>query len=433
MAGLKAGRSVEVAVTGQLLLARPLHDSRHGPFLELVERVRNADVAITGFEGVLAGKGSPSPTATLHVAPRSVAETVAWMGFRLVGLAGNHAFDLGPEGIVNTIQVFAEHGLATSGTGKDPGETKKAAIFHTTAGRCVALLSRQLGPKAAGEEAVHARVRDDLPEPLGSRPGVAHIGVERVVSARPDVFAALAELLEESGYTALRSERAAMGAEAAAGDGLDAWGTRVVAGNSNSEAWRVDQAGLDDLNQRVRGISQSGANAVVHFHNHYWASNPAAVPGWFRETAASVGAVGAPLVIGHGYPGLQAFELAQGRLLAHGMGSLAFHTRRPQRYTGLQVWESVVVLVRLSSGGVCEKVELLPVVHGDHPGRARRGSELGEPELADFETGRAVLERLGARCASFGSQVVVRRAGGRAVGELVEGSQSADPDKGSKC
>lgn len=410
----------KVALTGQLLLARPLHDSRHGPFLDLVDQLRDADVAVTGLEGVLAGKGWPSPKATSHVLPRSVAETIAWMGFRLVALAGNHAFDLGPQGIVHTVQVLQDYGVVTAGTGEDPDSANQAAVLPTPTGRGIALLSRQLGPQAASEAAVGAVPREDAPEAQGCRPGVAHIGVDRVVTARPEIFAALETLLEESGHTPRHKRRVAMGAETAASGVLDAWGTAVVAGTSNREAWRVDQRHLDDLLRRIRRLKRSGASAVVHLHNHYWASQPSVVPGWFSELAASAAAAGAAVVVGHGYPGLQALQLQDGKLIAHGMGSLAFHTRRPLRYSDLHFWESVVVLAQLTSSGLCEKVELLPVIHGEHPWRTRRESDLGEPELADFEVGKAVLERLNLRCATFASRVVITRSAGRAVGELVE-------------
>ncbi len=411
---------LDIALTGQLLLARPLHESRHGPFLELVELIRNADVAVAGFEGVMAGEGWPSPKATLHVAPESVAETLSWMGFRLVALAGNHAFDLGPKGIVHTIQVLSDHGLVTSGTGKDPEASRRAAFFHTTAGSSIALLSRQLGPSAPTEQAVAAIALDNLPDRLTSRPGVAHIGVERTVSARPEIFAALAGLLDESGHFRRRNERIAMGAESVTPNILDAWGTPVVAGTSNRELWHVDPTGLDDLLSRVSNANEEGGSAIVHFHNHFWASDPSVVPSWFTEMATAVATAGAPIVMGHGYPGLQALELKQGHLVAHGLGSLAFHTRRPKNYNHLRYWESVVVLARLSSERRCEKVELVPIVHGHHPCRTRRETDLGEPELADFEVGRAILERLGVRCGPFDSRIVVRRTRDRAVGELIE-------------
>ena len=420
MGAPKAEHPLEVAVTGQLLLSHPLLESRHGPFLDLVERIRNADVAVTGFEGVFAGRGAPSPKASLHIAPQSVAETLAWMGFSLVALAGNHAFDLGPDGIVHTIEVLRAHGLVTSGTGEDPETAHRATFVRPAGGGRVALLSRQLGPNAAGEQAVPAISRDDLPEAQAPRPGVAHIGVDRTVTAKREIFAALAELLGDTGHTARRRERVAMGADPDFGSALDAWGTPVRVGAANTEYWHIDPVSLEDLHARVRRISDGSGDAVVHLHNHYWASDPTDVPLWFEELATSVGAAGAPVVIGHGYPGIQAFRLRQGQLAAYGMGSLTFHTRRPQRYTGLQYWESVVILARLTTSGLCEKVELLPVVHGHHPDRTRKVSDLGEPELADFEVGKAILERLDARCAPLSTRVTVRRADGRAVGEVVD-------------
>lgn len=52
------------------------------------------------------------------------------MGFDVVSLANNHVFDLGVEGLENTIRLLRENGIQYCGAGMDIEEASKPAVVH---------------------------------------------------------------------------------------------------------------------------------------------------------------------------------------------------------------------------------------------------------------------------------------------------------------
>jgi poly-gamma-glutamate synthesis protein (capsule biosynthesis protein) len=51
-------------------------------------------------------------------------------GVDVANMANNHAWDLGPEGLVDTRHNIERAGMAAVGAGRDPDEAEEAAIFH---------------------------------------------------------------------------------------------------------------------------------------------------------------------------------------------------------------------------------------------------------------------------------------------------------------
>lgn len=62
------------------------------------------------------------------------------MGFDVVSLANNHVFDLGVEGLENTIRLLRENGIQYCGAGMDIEEASKPAIVHI-GNRSIAVLA----------------------------------------------------------------------------------------------------------------------------------------------------------------------------------------------------------------------------------------------------------------------------------------------------
>lgn len=73
---------------------------------ELRETILNSDVRVINFEG-------PLQRGTLHTANsfflKQSDESPKWCidnGFNLIGLANNHAYDFGPDGLKATVDAF---------------------------------------------------------------------------------------------------------------------------------------------------------------------------------------------------------------------------------------------------------------------------------------------------------------------------------------
>ena len=137
---------VTLAITGQALIKLDPRLVAETPFATVEPIIASADVAFTNFEMAVNGDANPcnipadyvtitgSPdiprplrpgnTDAPHAVSPVVMEYLAGMGFDLMSLANNHAWDLGECGIRETIAAAREYGVAIAGT----GTTMQAAL-----------------------------------------------------------------------------------------------------------------------------------------------------------------------------------------------------------------------------------------------------------------------------------------------------------------
>jgi hypothetical protein len=111
-------------------------------FGEVAPIIRAADLAICNLETPLATdhaevshRGFP-----LFNAPRELGEALADAGFAACSTANNHATDAGVEGVVATLEVLDDVGIAGAGTGRTPEEAAAPRV-HTVQDVTVAHLA----------------------------------------------------------------------------------------------------------------------------------------------------------------------------------------------------------------------------------------------------------------------------------------------------
>jgi poly-gamma-glutamate synthesis protein (capsule biosynthesis protein) len=111
------------------------------------------DLAIVNVETVIAEEdvGAPIEKVFVFKSPPASAEILADAGIDVAALANNHALDYGPDGVLRTIEIVEEAGLATAGSGRGPGAAYAGTRLRV-AGWRVAVLS-------------FTRVPCDRPEP----------------------------------------------------------------------------------------------------------------------------------------------------------------------------------------------------------------------------------------------------------------------------
>ena len=133
-----------IVFTGQSLIE---HDPRtyiDAPSQSVRPYLQGADVAFTNLEVAVSNPECDCrPTRDdvyFHgVGPETV-PYLADMGFTLMSLSNNHAWDFGANGILSTIEVVESLGVAHAGTGVDL-EAAAAPGFLKAGGRTVALVS----------------------------------------------------------------------------------------------------------------------------------------------------------------------------------------------------------------------------------------------------------------------------------------------------
>ena len=146
---------LRILLVGDLILDEPEPDS----FFDRVRPLlQGGDVVIGHVEvphttrGVEASSDVPAPPADpAHLLALGRA------GFHAVTLAGNHIFDSGPDGVIDTIATLRGQGIVTAGAGTTLAEARQPAIVERSGGRvgvlsynCVGPRDSWAGPKKAG-------------------------------------------------------------------------------------------------------------------------------------------------------------------------------------------------------------------------------------------------------------------------------------------
>lgn len=124
--------TVEVVAVGDVMLGHGVADGT-SPFAAVASTLRAADLTLGNLECVIVddsktpvseAAGFPGP---LRASP-SAAFHLRRAGFDLLGLANNHALDLGASGLAETASRLQAAGAATVGAGADRGTARQAVI-----------------------------------------------------------------------------------------------------------------------------------------------------------------------------------------------------------------------------------------------------------------------------------------------------------------
>jgi hypothetical protein len=100
------------------------------PFGSTMDLVRAVDVAVVNAEAPITDGGTRFPAYKdfYYRAPAGSAGALADAGFDVVGLANNHAYDYGPDGLVDTLANVAAAGLVPLGAGRDAADARRGVV-----------------------------------------------------------------------------------------------------------------------------------------------------------------------------------------------------------------------------------------------------------------------------------------------------------------
>ena len=98
---------------------------------EILDIMRSTDIMMVNNEFPYSYRGSPTPNKmyTFRADPKDV-HIMLDMGVDIVSLANNHAYDYGPDALIDTIDTLNEAKLPFVGAGKNIEEAMKPAYFH---------------------------------------------------------------------------------------------------------------------------------------------------------------------------------------------------------------------------------------------------------------------------------------------------------------
>jgi poly-gamma-glutamate capsule biosynthesis protein CapA/YwtB (metallophosphatase superfamily) len=339
------------------------------------------DVKFTNFEAVVAQAGEPNERTPATrpnggwLTPPGALGGLQTLGFNIVSLANNHAWDLKIPGIQNTLLEARKLNLAHAGIGNTLDEAS-APGFLRTANGTVALIAMASGEVAPGGAATPAR------------PGVNEMRVHQGSEGRV------------SGTTA------------------DQYGTPL---DRNEEDARRTL-------QNIRDAHKQADLVIVYQHNHIYDKPFGMIfseelperlvpPSWIKKWTHEEVDAGADVVVMHGAPLVQGVEIYRGKPIFYDLGNFIFNMVPTGGLDEPIIWESVVAYLDYEGKDlrsisfrpiVLNKIgKGVPDVHDGHTNNLFLDTR-GLPTAATGERARYILQRLADSSRPFGTIVQLK-------------------------
>src|SRR5262245_44800722 len=300
--------AITIVLTGQSMIRSDLRATKPGA-IPAIKGLLNGDVVFTNLEAAVAQPGETIQEGRGFLTPPEALDALTAMGFNLLALSSNHAFDLKETGIRNTIRELDRRRIVHAGTGNNVGEAAAPAYLQTPKGT-VALIASASGLIAPGGRATK------------DHPGVNELRVnagDRENEATEDLPGAPANTPHPE------------------------------------DARRILQS--------IRDARQRADLVIVYQHNHGFgnhsfstiftggmperlAPNP-----WLITWAHDEIDAGADLVIMHGAPLLHGLEIYRGRPIFYDLGNFIYNVPPTLTYIHEPMaWESVVATIQFEAG-----------------------------------------------------------------------------------
>ncbi|MBZ5610681.1 MAG: CapA family protein [Acidobacteriia bacterium] len=352
--------ALSITLTGQSMIRSDIRV--HTPSAaSTIAPLLKGDVVFTNFEATIVDeRKGQSHMDGRFLSPPEALDTLKALGFNLVSLANNHAWDLKVPGIQNTLREAGRLNLAHAGTGNTVAEAAAAGYLRTPKGT-VALVAMASGLVAEGGSAT------------ASRPGVNELRVEP--GNKPN---------EEDAQRILQSIR----------DAKKRADLVIVYEHNHVFDKPFRTIMLEELPERL------------------------APPEWLKKwTHAEVDA-GADIIVMHGAPLLHGVEIYHGRPIFFDLGNFIFQAPPVDILLDEPiVWESVVAYAEFQ-GKTLKSVKFRPIAQNKiGQGQADTQDEhtnnlflqtRGLPSLATGEQAQYILERLAELSRPFGTTVEVK-------------------------
>lgn len=416
---------VRFALAGDMMITSAVAGCARAEFRELVEKVREADVAAVNLETLFHDfEGYPAVhSGGIHVrANPALVEEVKWMGFRMVSLANNHAGDYGAASLLAHLHHVAASGLAHAGIGPNLTVARRHGMLESPVGRVALVSCTSTIP--AGVRAGPGR--DDVK----GRPGVNPLRFETV------------EHLDGEGISAaLRLESHLEQKSIAARDEVVIGGQRFRLAARRATTTSANEADLAAFLESIRSARREADWVIAAMHGHRNAPGDRGRPADFMKDCARAALdAGADFVFGHGPHVLRGIEIHRGKPIFYSLGNFIVQFAAMDRFAadayecyGLgsdaspddlraclyrraaekgdeREWESVLASPIFVDGHL-DRIELLPLLiesDGASPWR-------GIPMVAKGKEAARVINRLSELSEEFGTEIVMGDGMGRVV------------------
>ncbi|MGD8277487.1 MAG: CapA family protein, partial [Gemmatimonadota bacterium] len=297
-----------MALAGDAIITRRLSVYEEPAFLDMIRRIREADVAFANLE-MLFHDYEPAPASqsggTYMRADPALAKELVWAGFDIVSSANNHTGDYGAEGMRLTRKYAEAAGLVTAGTGENLYEAREARFVETAHGRValVSVASTFTDQSVAGKPKGAVR----------GRPGLNPLHHTRI------------RVLTRDQLESLRTGLAAAGIRVpASGDRIRALGETFVVGEHPEIRTTADSTDVAEIAGVVRNAAGLADYVIVTMHAHDSGASLAEPADFLVTFAHAMIDAGADVVTGHGPHVLRGIEIYDGKAIFYSLGDFVF-------------------------------------------------------------------------------------------------------------
>jgi poly-gamma-glutamate capsule biosynthesis protein CapA/YwtB (metallophosphatase superfamily) len=369
---------VTIVLTGQSMIRSDLRGTKPAA-LPAIKALLNGDVVFTNLESAVAEPGETTQEGRGFLAPPEALDALTAMGFNLLALSGNHAFDLKETGIRNTLREAERRKIVHAGTGNTIADAAAPAYFQTPRGT-IALVASASGLIGPGARAT------------ADHPGVPGVNVLRVMAGD-----------RENNAT----------------DDLPG----APANTPNPEDARR-------ILQSIRDARQRADLVIVYQHNHVFGNRSfstifteglperlAPNPWLVKWTHDEIDA-GADIIVMHGAPLLHGIEIYKGRPIFYDLGNFIYNVPPTLTYIDEPMaWESVVATVQFQTRTL-KSISLRPVVlnnigdgqpdvHNEYANNQFLNTR-GLPAPATGPRAGYILQRVADAAGAFGTKMEIR-------------------------
>ncbi|RVI91008.1 capsule biosynthesis protein CapA [Sinorhizobium medicae] len=402
-----------LAVTGQSLIKHDIRDIRTPAFQDVQSLLRQADLSFTNFEGTILGThgGWPLKGSFFGCSDPAVLDALGAIGFQALSLSNNHAFDLGPSGVLSTLEEVEKRGFLHAGLGRNAQEVSRASIA-TINQRRIALVAMDGGP---GPDFMYAA---DADENRPERPGVNRLRLSQLLEVDDVAFEQIRAVRDKIGYTAIDLANDSQPDDPPR---LDPQAEVAIArcvfkrSDRYGRGVRIDEVDMARNLAAIASAARDEALVIAYLHHHHWASDWYQLPEWVSGVAKRCIDAGASMFVSHGAPVLQPVEIYRGRPIFYSLGNFIFHVRSEKStWTAAEVWESVVGVCSFASDNSLIDISFHPVVIGGDDGLEDGVLERRlVPQLVTGDSAVRILGRLQEQSARLGAHIEISGNVGR--------------------
>jgi poly-gamma-glutamate capsule biosynthesis protein CapA/YwtB (metallophosphatase superfamily) len=298
--------AITVTLTGQSMIRSDVRATAPTA-VPLIKGLLTGDVIFTNLESAVAEPGETIREGRGFLTPPEALDALTALGFNVLALSGNHAFDLKVTGIRNTLREADNRKIVHAGTGNNIAEASAPGFLHTPKGT-VALIASASGLIGPGASAT------------AEGPGVNELRVaagRRANEATED----LPDLPGDTGNTP-----------------------------NPQDSQRILQS--------IRDARQRADLVIVYQHNHVFGNHSfstiftegmperLAPNAWLKKWTHEEVDAGADIVVMHGAPLLHGVEMYHGRPIFYDLGNFIYNVPPTLTYIDEPMaWESVVASV----------------------------------------------------------------------------------------